>query len=82
MKFVTKCQIEIFLIQTKKIKNCLLDYGMRRNEGVMENVIVHVLNAVDLRGEEYWSQQPQNIAGNMDTLRGGNEYRPFVGLAL
>ena len=31
--------------------NCLLDYGMRRNEGVMENVIVRVLNAGDLRGE-------------------------------
>ena len=35
------------------IDNCLLDYGMQRNEGVMENVIVHVLNAGDLRGEEY-----------------------------
>ena len=44
---------------------------MQRNEGVMENVIVLVLNAWDLRGEEYLSQQPQNIAGNMDMLRGG-----------
>ena len=48
-----KCQIEIFLIQMNTIDNCLLDYGMQRNEGVMENVIVHVLNAGDLRGEEY-----------------------------
>ena len=54
-----------------KIDNCFLDYGMQRNKGVMENVIVHVLNAEDLRGEEYWFQQPQNIVGNMDTLRGG-----------
>ena len=53
MKFVTKCQIEIFLIQTKTIDNCLLDYGMQRNKGMMENVIVHVLNAGDLTGEEY-----------------------------
>ena len=66
----------------KTTDNCLLDYGMQRNEGVMENVIFRVLNAGVLRGEGYWSQQPQNIAGNMDTLRGGNEYRPFVGLAL
>ena len=51
---------------------------MQRNEGVMANVIVHVLNVGDLRGEEYWSQQPQNIAlGGL-----GNEYRPFVSLAL
>ena len=54
----------------KTIDNCLLDYGMQRNEEVMENVIVHVLNVGDLRGEEYCSQHPQNIAGNMDTLRG------------
>ena len=71
MKFVTKCQIEIFLIQTKTFDNCLLDCGMQQNEGVMENVIFHVLNAGDLRGEEYSFQQPQNIVGNMDTLRGG-----------
>ena len=45
----------------KTTDNCLLDYGMQRNEGVMENVIVRVLNAGDLRGEEYC---------------------PFVGLAL
>ena len=51
MKFVTKCQIEIFWIQTKTTDNCLLGYGMQRNEGVMENVIVHVLNEGDLRGE-------------------------------
>ena len=50
---MTKCQIQIFLIQTKKTDNCLLDYGMQRNEGVMENVIVRVLNVGDLRGEEY-----------------------------
>ena len=37
----------------------------------MGNVIFHVVNVGDLRGEEYWSQQPQNIVGNMDTLRGG-----------
>ena len=71
MKFVTKCKIAIFLIQTKKIDNFLLGYGMQQNEGVMGNVIVNVVNAGDLRGEEYWLQQPQNIAGNMDTLRGG-----------
>ena len=35
----------------EEIDNCLLDYGMQRNEGVMENVIVHVLNIGDLRGE-------------------------------
>ena len=40
----------------KTTDNCLLDYGMQRNEGVMANVIVHVLNARDLRGEEYLSQ--------------------------
>ena len=51
MKFVTKCQIEIFLIQTKTTDNFLLDYGMQQNKGVMENVIVRVLNAGDLRGE-------------------------------
>ena len=33
--------------------NYLLDYGMQRNEGLMENVIVRVLYARDLRGEEY-----------------------------
>ena len=44
---------------------------MQQHEGVMENVIVHVLNAGDLRGEEYWPQQPQNIVGNMDMLKGG-----------
>ena len=56
----------------KTINNFLLDYGIQWNEAVMANVIVHVLNAEDyLRGEEYWSQQPQNIAGNLDTLRGG-----------
>ena len=54
----------------KTTNNCLLDYGMQRNEGVMENVIVYVLNARDLRGEVYWSQKPQNIAGNMDRMRG------------
>ena len=53
MKFVTKCQIEIFLIQMKTINNFLLNYGMKRNKGVTENVIVHVLNAGDLGGEEY-----------------------------
>ena len=53
MKFVTKCQIKIFRIQIKIIDNCLLDYGMQQNEGVMENAIVCVLNAGDLRGEEY-----------------------------
>ena len=37
----------------KDIDNCLLDYGMQRNEGVMANVIVYVLNAGDLRGEDY-----------------------------
>ena len=37
----------------KTTDNCLLGYGMQRNEGVMANVIVHVLNARDLRGEEY-----------------------------
>ena len=35
----------------KTTDNCLLNYGMQRNEGVMENVIVYVLNAGDLRGE-------------------------------
>ena len=53
MNFVTKCQIEMVLIKMNTIDNCLLDYGMQRNKGVMENVIVHVLNAGDLRGEEY-----------------------------
>ena len=53
MKFVTKCQIEIILIEMNIIDNCLLNYGMQRNEGVIENVIVHVLNVGDLRGEEY-----------------------------
>ena len=53
MKFVTKCQIEIFWMQTKTTDNCLLDYGMQGNEGVMANVIVHVVNAWDLSGEEY-----------------------------
>ena len=48
---MTKCQIEIFWIQTKTIDNCLLDYGLQRNEGVMENVIVHVLNAEDFKDE-------------------------------
>ena len=52
MKFETKCQIAIFLIQTNTIDNFLPDYGMQRNEGVMENVIVHVFNAGNLRGEE------------------------------
>ena len=37
----------------KTTDNCLLDYGMQRNEGVMANVVVCVLNAKDLRGEEY-----------------------------
>ena len=53
MKFVTKCQIAIFLIQTNKIDNCFLDCGMQGKQGVMGNVIVHVVNAGDLRGEEY-----------------------------
>ena len=56
MNFVTKCQIEIFWIQTKTTDNNLLDYGMQWNEGVMENFIVPVLNAGDLREEEYCSQ--------------------------
>ena len=67
---MTKCQIEIFRIQMKTTDNFLLDYGMQRNQGVMANVIFHVLNVGDLRREEYLSQEPQNIAGNMDTLRG------------
>ena len=50
-KFCDKMQIEIFRIQTKTTDNCLLGYGMQRNEGVMENVIVHVLNKWDLKGE-------------------------------
>ena len=51
---MTKFQIDkIFWIQTKTTDNCWLDYGMQRNERVMANVIVHVLNAGDLRGEEY-----------------------------
>ena len=50
---MTKCQIEIFRIQMKTTVNFLLDYGMQRNEGVMANVIVYVLNAGDLRGEDY-----------------------------
>ena len=53
MNFVTKFQIEIFLIRKKKIDNFLLDYEMQQNEGVMGNVISHVVNAVDLIGEEY-----------------------------
>ena len=33
-------------------RQLLADYGMQWNEGVMGNVIVHVVNAGDLRGEE------------------------------
>ena len=51
---MTKCQIDqISRIQMKTTENCLLDYGMQRNEGVTKDVIVHVLNAGNLRGEEY-----------------------------
>ena len=66
-----KFQIAIVPIQTKKIKNFLLDSGMRRKEGVMENVIVHVVYVGALRGKEYLPQGPQNIVGNMDMLRVG-----------
>ena len=70
-EFCNKMSNRKIMIQMNTIDSCLLDYGMQQNEGVMENVIVHVLNARNLRGEEYWSQQPQNITGNMDMLRGG-----------
>ena len=45
--------MEIFLIEMNKIDNCFLDCGMHRKKGVMANVIVHVVNAWDLSGEEY-----------------------------
>ena len=48
----------------------------------MGNVIVHVVNVGALKGEEYRSQQPKNIVGNMETPKGGHEYRPFVSFAL
>ena len=52
-KVCDKMSNKKFLIQMNTINKCLLNYGMQRNEGVMENVIVHVLNVEDLRGEEY-----------------------------
>ena len=37
----------------KNNQQLLARIWMQQNEGVMANVIVHVLNAGDLRGEEY-----------------------------
>ena len=65
-----------------KIENWFLDCGMQRKKWVMGNVIVHVVNAGALRGEDYWSQHPQKHCREHGHAEGGNEYRPFVSLAL
>ena len=66
----------------KTTDNCLLDYGMQRNEGVMENVIVCVLNAREFKRRRILITIAMKHSREHGHAEGGNEYCAFVGLAL